>query len=158
MHKKSISSKLLLCLVLLSICQFSVLMVPVNGLAWEITTWVSDGGQYSRGSYLDPGDRWYVKWDVLQGSSIDVSFENASSGVFHTIPDSAGGSYEFTAKENGTHYAYFDNPSDGGGSVQIYVLTENRGPAIPGFNPFLIIALLGLFVLFIYRKTKPIPI
>jgi len=131
-------------------------MVPVNGLAWEITTSIGPGGSYGRGSDLDPGDRWYVRWNILSGGTVDVSFENASGGVFHTILDSVGGSYEFTAKENGTHWAHFHNP--GGVSVQIYILTENKGPAIPGFNPLLVLALLGLFVLFIYRKTKPLPI
>lgn len=158
MHRKTISSKLVFCLVLLGICQFSILMVPVNGLAWEVTTWVSDGGSYGRGSYLDPGDRWNVHWDVLQGDPINVEFHNASGGIFHYILGSMGGTYEFTAKENGTHYAYFKNPSDGGGSTQVYILTENKGPAIPSFNFLLVLGLLGLLAVFLYRKTKPIPL
>ena len=160
MKQKKIPTKVLLCLVLLAICQFSVVVVPVHGLAWEVTTWITDGGSYGRGSDLDPGDRWQVIWNVTAPitGTIDVYFENATGGVVHTELESIGGSYVVTATSNGTHWARFKNPLDGGPQIQVYIYTNNLGAGIPAFNLIVIISLLGLLILFSYRRTKTIKI
>ncbi|MBN2152588.1 MAG: hypothetical protein JW839_14135 [Candidatus Lokiarchaeota archaeon] len=156
MPGKNLKAGLGVLVALVAICQLSMVTVPVKGLAWEVTTWINDGSSYGRGSALSPNDVWHVEWDVLQGGWIDVEFENPSSTVFHSITGSPGGTYEFTASENGTYYANFLNPLDGGGSVQVYILTENKGPAInvPGFSLIIVLALVGLLTIPVYRKVK----
>jgi hypothetical protein len=159
MTVKRFSTKFLLCLVLLAMCQFGIVVLPVHGYALETTTWIADGGSYGRGSGLDSGDRWRVEWDILQGDGgLNVFIEDPDTVDLYTEMDSIGGSYVVTATTNGSYEVNFENPLDGLGSIQLHVKTENLGPAIPAFNLIITISLLGLLILFTYRKTKPLKI
>ncbi|MDD1779475.1 MAG: emp24/gp25L/p24 family protein [Candidatus Helarchaeota archaeon] len=158
MKLKRFPTKLVLCLVLLAMCQSWVLVSPVHGYAVEITTWINDGTSYPASSSLDPGDQWQVTWNVLSGVSIDVSIDDPDAVLLYTESASTGGSYTVTATINGTYDAEFSNPNDGMGPVQVSIRTEKLGSGVPGFNFILVLSLLGLLILFIYRKTKPIKI
>jgi len=153
-----IKRKILLGLMLVAVCQVALFSIPVNALAWEVTTWVTVGGTYSRGSTLDANDNWRVEWNVIQGGNgqINVYFENETGYAFITKLNSTGDTVVFVAPTNGTFSAKFRNPVGAPGQVQVYILTENLGQPIPGFELFITLGILALIVVLFLRKPTKI--
>lgn len=156
MKYKMFSTKILLCLILLTICQFWVFILPVHGLSYEVTYTIDHGYTQNVNSYLDPGDQWKITWNVISGSGINVFIEDPAAVLLYTAAASSSGSYTITATINGTYNADFYNYN--AEQVQIHIKVEDIGAGVPGFDFLIVLSLLGLLTLFIYRKANPFKI